>query len=162
MSIVPNKSLLKKTEFWQFLAAAVAVGGLILLAHCRIWPFGTSPPDLGKNPSIFEVLLFDRLMIGFIRAGLVGVVIYVVISIPALVVDRRWMKGLSTAGLTADEARKGDQSIEELQATLRETQEELDFQNTQNDLLSELLLEYRTEQEDDDSPPEGGEPNGPA
>lgn len=148
--------LWKATAFWQYVAAVLVATALVLLARSRVWPFGTPAPDLGEQPSIFEVLLNDRVMIGIIRAAIVAVAGYVVLSVPALVVDRRWMKGLGSSGLAADEVRRGDRSIQELQETLADTQRQLDDQVRENDLLAGLLLEYEAEQEDDSASEEGG------
>lgn len=131
-----------------------------MLARYHVWPFGTRPPDLGKEPSILEVVLNDRVVIGFLRVGVVTIVGYVVVSVPALILDRRWMKGLGTAGVSFDDARRADRSMEELQQELRETQRELEDQVTRTDLAEQLLWELQSDVPTGDNPPEGGEQHG--
>ncbi|MGH2788734.1 MAG: hypothetical protein ACRDJV_12670 [Actinomycetota bacterium] len=153
----PKSPLLRTIVFWQFIVVGATIAGTTLLARYKVWPFGTTPLDPGDEPSIWEVMLLDRLMIGFLRIGVVAVSLYVIVSVPALVISRRWMKGLSTAGLTADDARTADTTIEELQDELRATQEELQDQVTRTDFAQQLLLELQSGQQVGDNPPEDGE-----
>lgn len=64
------------------------------------------------------------------------------------------MKGLTTSGLTADDAHTADQVIEDLEDELRATHDALQDQVTRNDLLSQFVLEVGAESEDNG--PEGG------
>jgi hypothetical protein len=144
-------------SFWQFGIAIGAVVLLVLLAGNETWPFGTSPPPVRNEASIWEVILFDRLMIGFLRAGALAVIGYVIVSVPVLIVSRRWVKGLSASGLAADEARTADAAIEELQYELLATQEELQTQVEQMDMTNELLLGLQAEEECADNSPQEGD-----
>lgn len=132
----------------QLLAAVTTLILMCALILSGKWPFHQDPVPLGQGPSIWEILLNDRISLGFIRAGLAALVTYAVISVPALVVAGRWMKGLTTAGLTADDAETADRHIEELEQDLQETLEELEDQVRENDILSELLLELDAERGD--------------
>ena len=148
--------------FWQFLSVVATMVGLTLLARYKVWPFGTPPADLGRNPSVFEILLNDRILMGFVRLGIIAVVSYVIVSIPALVIARRWMNRLTTAGFTADDAKEvvvpaqdADRTIEELQESLRSMREAYQDEVRQADLTSQLLLEQL--QQMWDNPPDHGQ-----
>lgn len=142
-----------------YVAVFLALAFLGFLARYKVWPFGTAAtlPQQGQDASVFEVLLTDRLMIGFIRAGIVSVVCYVVVSVPALIISRRWMKGLSTAGLTADDADSANETIEELQEQLETAQAELESELIQADLREQLILRLQSAgHREDNGDEEGG------
>jgi hypothetical protein len=48
-------------------------------------------------------LFADRTTIGFLRLGLVLLAVYLIASVPALVVGGRWLKGFGRDGVTADD-----------------------------------------------------------
>ncbi len=130
----------------QVAAAAGAFVVMSLLAHRAQWPFHQRPIDLGESPSLWEVLLNDRLTLGLLRAGLAAIVTYVVVSVPALVVGGRWMKGLTTAGMTADDAVSAHQEIEDLQRGLRAIDTRLQDEVTK-EVLSQWVVQLQAENE---------------
>ncbi|MDQ4124087.1 MAG: hypothetical protein M3134_00610 [Actinomycetota bacterium] len=96
----------------QLVAGSLVLVVLVSLAVARFWPFDADVA-LGQDPSLAEVTLGDRLTVGLIPTAVVAVVGYLVVSIPALIIDRRWIQGLTTTGLTADAARdRGQESVE--------------------------------------------------
>jgi hypothetical protein len=74
----------------------------ILLAVSRAWPFDASPPR--EHASLWQLLLADRLTLGFVRLALVAAALFLVASVPALVMGGRWLKVVGISGLTADDA----------------------------------------------------------
>jgi hypothetical protein len=99
---------LREQQIRQFWVAGGTIAAIVALAVWSIWPFQEAPPSLGQEPSVWEVLLHDQWVLGFLRSGIVVVVVYVIVSVPALIVAGRWMKGLGTAGVTADDAERAD------------------------------------------------------
>ncbi|HYP24559.1 MAG TPA: hypothetical protein VEV43_13390 [Actinomycetota bacterium] len=89
-------------ELWHLVVAFALVAGLAGLAAAGLWPFDAVAVGSGDEASIAERALGDRLTIGLIRTAVLAVVSYLVISVPALVIDRRWIQGLTTSGLTTD------------------------------------------------------------
>ena len=85
--------------------ALALVSIAILLAVIRSWPFSALPPRARTDqPSLWQFLLSDRPTLGFVRLALVAAALFVVASIPALVVGGRWLKVFGASGLTADDA----------------------------------------------------------
>lgn len=109
------------------------------LAIARVWPFDATGVELGEEPSIAEVLLADRLMIGLIRAGLAAVVGYVVVSVPALIVDRRWIQGMTTSGFTADSDQESQRWKDELREGIVRLNEWIETESAQDHGLADLL-----------------------
>lgn len=103
----------REQQIRQFWVAGGTIAAIVALAVWSIWPFQEAPPSLGQEPSVWEVLLHDQWVLGFLRSGIVVVVVYVIVSVPALIVAGRWMKGLGTAGVTADDAERADDMIED-------------------------------------------------
>lgn len=128
---------------------------MLTLAVCELWPFHTHAEDLPVPGSIVEVLLRDRLTIGFIRAALVAVAGYVLVSVPALVIARRWIKGFGSSGLAADDVSGGETSIRELQGGLALLQGKLDDQTRKMNSLAETLV-AREPDADESEPSNGG------
>ena len=89
-------------ELWHLVVAVALLASLGTLAAVEAWPFDAVAVEAGDDASIAERALGDRLTIGLIRTAVLAVVSYLVISVPALVIDRRWIQGLTTSGLTAD------------------------------------------------------------
>ncbi|HYZ75946.1 MAG TPA: hypothetical protein VE596_01105 [Gaiellaceae bacterium] len=66
----------------------------ILLAAVRGSPFGASASRVAETkPSLWQLLLTDRVTLGFVRLGLVLASVFVVASVPALIVGGRWLRG---------------------------------------------------------------------
>jgi hypothetical protein len=88
----------------QLATGTAAVAGAILLAAQRAWPFDASRPKLPARPSLWQLLLSDHVTLGFVRLAFVMVAVFIVASVPALVVGGRWLQGLGAAGFIADDA----------------------------------------------------------
>lgn len=86
-------------------AAASAIALSIVLALVRAWPFGSRPPPV-TVPSIMLLLLNDRLTVGFLRLALVALALFVIGSVPALIVADRWLVGFGASGVVADAAQE--------------------------------------------------------
>jgi hypothetical protein len=83
-------------------AAAAVTGALALALPPTHWPFDSGMPS--RDPSLWQLLLADRLTLGFVRLSLVLLALFVIGSIPALMTAGRWMKGVGSTGVTADDA----------------------------------------------------------
>jgi hypothetical protein len=71
----------------QLSVALALVAVAILLAAVRGWPFGASPPRMAATkPSLWQLLLTDRVTLGFVRLALVLASVFVLASVPALIV----------------------------------------------------------------------------
>lgn len=86
-----------------------------------------------KDPSLWQFLLSDRVTLGFLRAAIAGLVLYVAISIPALVAGGRWLRGFGTSGLTADDAKV----VTDLEAKVVDLTNKLNEATEQADRLKE-------------------------
>lgn len=101
---------------------------MIYLATQRSWPFDSAPPKVGPDaqPSLAQYFLADTVTLGFVRLAIVFLAGFVLVSIPALIVDSRWIKGFGTAGLTTDEAREASEVVTGLRELLATAEKERD------------------------------------
>ena len=74
----------------------------------------------------------DRATLGFIRAALVMLAIYVIGSLAALLVSGRWIRSIGRGGLETDPARSIEERIAELE-------KEAKIANERRDELARLL-----------------------
>ena len=126
----------------QWLAAGLAILAAVILALAGdVWPFGTSLPPLSqhKDPSFWQFILSDETTLGFVRLALVMLALFMIASIPALIVGGRWVKGFGTTGLTADDAATADQALEEAKTKLDQATQELDAVKQERDQAIQLL-----------------------
>jgi hypothetical protein len=112
----------------QWFAAAVVLAGVIVDAALRGWPFQSAAKPLSdyQDPTLWQLLLSDRLTVGFVRLAFVALVLFVVASVPALVVAGRWLRTFGTSGLGADDAEAGAKTIKELEGELALTTKKLE------------------------------------
>jgi peptidoglycan hydrolase CwlO-like protein len=115
------------------------------LAVAGVWPFSGNPRSSGSylHPTIWQLLLGDRITLGVVRLALFVIVLYVAASVPALAVAGRWMKGFGTSGVTADEAQDARKSLAELERKVRTLSSELDDATSQIDQLTAERNEAR-------------------
>lgn len=99
----------------------VLIGVLALAGYGQWWPFDESLRPAGSydEPSIWQFLLSDSTTLGFVRLGIIALALFVIASVPALVVAGRWLKGLGAGGISADDAASARHSLEELQRQVR-------------------------------------------
>lgn len=93
------------------------------LALTKLWPF--SRPRLpDQDAAIWEVLVYDGAVLGFLKLALVMLALYGIASVPALVAGGRWAKGLGASGVIADDAtRESELTLAEAERTIRDLQE---------------------------------------
>jgi hypothetical protein len=114
--------------------AVALVSVAILLAVSRSWPFDAAPPRVKTDePSLWQFLLADRLTLGFVRLGLAMSALFVVASIPALIVGGRWLRGFGPSGLIADDAADAAAALARAQHELAEIREELEAVEKERD-----------------------------
>jgi hypothetical protein len=143
--------MLRTLRFWQTVFGLGAVGLVALAATWPWWPFNSDSQKLSPDPSIWQFLLSDQVTLGFIRAGIAALVLYLAISIPALVAGGRWMRAFGTSGLTADEAQSTRRTVADLEAklddvtkNLNESLSEADRLRKERNSLRELVVEMTT------------------
>jgi hypothetical protein len=132
-------------------AAVLAVCASVALAAASVWPFDTKPPALQPKPSLWQLLLSDRATLGFARFALIALMLFVIASVPALLVARRWLKAFGTSGLSADDAAQVDATVERLNdevSTLRANLEQVERERNQaRAIAGRLLRAQRRERE---------------
>jgi hypothetical protein len=109
---------------------AAAGGGVALALTLALWPshwpFDARLP--GRDVSVGQLVLSDRLTLGFVRLSLVLLSLFVIASVPALFAAGRWLRGFGTAGVTAD-----DTLVPHLQRELERLQEHIDHLTAERD-----------------------------
>ncbi|MDP9069267.1 MAG: hypothetical protein M3N53_13105 [Actinomycetota bacterium] len=93
-------------------AAFLAGAAAIALAVAGRWVF--APSDIQADASVWDVIIADRTTLGFLRLALLMLGLFTVVSIPALMVAGRWIKGFSASGLTADDAKDAELALKDL------------------------------------------------
>ena len=110
----------KQTYWTAAVAVTAAVFAAILLSQLDIWPFDTAErPSLNESRSFWQIVLSDRLTFGFFRLSLVLFFLYLIASIPVLVLHGRWITTLSPTGAKADEVTQQVQSADKTISDLR-------------------------------------------
>jgi hypothetical protein len=112
-----TKEQQKHRNPWPLLERGGAFVGIALLglAAWRVWwPFNThpNPANSYRKPSIWQLLLSDRLTLGFARALILALAVYVAGSVVALMIARRWLRAFGTGGVSADDAESANRTIE--------------------------------------------------
>ena len=123
----------------QRVGAALIVLVAIIFAITNVWPFDASPPKLPADPTIWQLMLSDDTTLGFVRLGLVLLTVFVVASVPALIIGGRWLKGFGTTGLTADDAADASQALDDAKAKLDDTARQLEAVKQERDEALELV-----------------------
>jgi hypothetical protein len=111
----------------------VIVVAAIVLALADAWPFNTSQQKLPADPTLWQLVLSDDITLGFVRLGLILLALFVVGSVPALIIGGRWIKGFGTTGLTADDAADASQALEDAKAKLDASARELEAVKQERD-----------------------------
>lgn len=117
---------IRKRPNIQFVVALAAIALALWASAQGLAVFHSPPPELikDKEPSFWFFLLSDRTTLGFFRLGVIMLALYLVASIPALVVGGRWLKAFGTTGLTADDAAKAAADVESLEKQVAQLKEE--------------------------------------
>lgn len=138
----------QKQTYWTAAGALVAaLVAAIVLAQAETWPFNTlsQRPTLEESRSFWQIVLSDRLTFGFFRMALVLFFLYLIASIPVLILHGRWITSLSPTGAKADEvtqqAASADKTISDLRAQVTRLEKERD------DLYEMIRVETQPESE---------------
>jgi ABC-type multidrug transport system fused ATPase/permease subunit len=123
----------------QLLAAVIALGAAVVTAVADWWPFDAQQITLPANPTLWQLMLSDDITLGFVRLGLVMLALFVIASVPALIVGGRWIKGFGTSGLTADDAAVASNALEKTETHRDHLQRELDAVKQERDQAISLL-----------------------
>jgi hypothetical protein len=70
------------------------------------WPFDADPRRFERraDPSVWQLLLGDRVALGAARLGVLALTVFVVVSVPALIVTGRWLKAFGAGGVSVEAA----------------------------------------------------------
>lgn len=123
----------------QQVGAVIILLAAVGLALGRVWPFDAKPIPLGEDPSVWQIILSDRVTLGFLRLSLIALGAFVAMSVVALAIAGRWLKGFGKEGLTADDASKAEKSIEDLEDQVRELTDERDQALEETQTMRRLL-----------------------
>jgi hypothetical protein len=113
----------------QEVAAAATLIAAFVIAGQEKWVFAkTLPVTRRGNPSFTQQIFSDRATIGFVRFAIVLLALYVIASVPALLVGGRWLRGLSRPSVAAGDAvADGAIVIADLKSKLKTVQAERDL-----------------------------------
>ena len=131
----PKENALRTVRLWQRVFAAASVALVALAAWQAWWPFQEIPTSsrFYEDPSAWQLLFSERLILGFVRLGIVALVIYLVASVAALIVGGRWLRGFGTGGVATDTAEEASKTITQYEATTDILTEKLDTANAELD-----------------------------
>jgi hypothetical protein len=131
----PEENFLQNVRLWQRLVAGGSVALVVLAAWQEWWPFREEPTSARsyKDPSSWQLVFSDRVMLGFVRLGIVALVIYLVVSVPALIVAGRWLRGFGTGGVSTDAAEEASKTLEQYEAGTDALTRQLDTANAELD-----------------------------
>lgn len=106
----------------QFIAAGLVALAAIGLSLSSAWVF-RSRPATTPDESVWRLLLSDRTTVGFVRLALIGIALYALVSIAALVVGGRWIRVFGAGGFEADAVATSEEIIADLRDRLARDQE---------------------------------------
>ena len=117
----------------QLASAAAAVVLAILLAAGSVGPFDAARPKLPEKPSLWQLLLSDHVTLGFVRLAFVMLAVFVIASVPALVVGGRWLKSFGVGGLIADDGADLRHALEAAERQVERTTRDLEAARKERD-----------------------------
>jgi hypothetical protein len=127
----------------QIAALATLIAALVIAWEGK-WVFAETLPVTKTDPTFAQQIFSDRATIGFVRFAFVMLALYVIASVPALVVGGRWLRGFNTTGVTADDAVvDGAVVIADLRRKVRKLQSERDTAKTLADRGSVSAMAIR-------------------
>jgi hypothetical protein len=112
--------------------AVLAVALVVSMCFAGVWVFGEAGSE-ELEPSFWSVLLADRATLGFIRAAIIGLAVYAIASVAALIASGRWIRSFRSTGFEAD-----PMTIERV----RRAQEDAAMAKAEREELRGLLMEY--------------------
>lgn len=89
----------------QWIAAGAVVAPAMFLLWLTKWPFTRPHPRLPVRPSLAQLILSDRITLGFVRYAVVVTAVFVIASVPALIIAGRWLRAFSSH-LPVDERQR--------------------------------------------------------
>jgi low affinity Fe/Cu permease len=127
--------------------------GLFVIITVVLWatstpPFSDPPNRLPAHPSFWQIVLADRTTVGLVRMTMIVLGLFLLASIPALVVAGRWINTFGSS-MRADAARSAASTQVQVEQRLRETERALESVKADRkklrDALEECLRELRTD-----------------
>lgn len=123
------------SRFRSPLAATFAIALTAVLAYSQTGPFNEAPPTLGQEPSLWRLLLSERLTLGFVRLALAAGAVFLLTSIFVLVANNRWIVKLSATEVSTEE-------LDRARETIRKYEEQVEQLTRERDEYRSLV-EYR-------------------
>jgi hypothetical protein len=104
----------------QRIAAGAFVAAAVVLWATSTPPFSGPVSRLPAHPSFWQIVLADRTTVGLVRMTLIMLGLFLLASIPALVVAGRWMNTFGSS-MRADAPRSAANAQVDLEDELRQT-----------------------------------------
>ena len=106
----------------------VAAGAFVILAVV-LWATSTPPfsgpvPRLPAHPSFWQIVLADRTTVGLVRMALIMLGLFLLASVPALIVAGRWINTFGSS-MAADAPPPGASARGDVEDELRQTKRKL-------------------------------------
>jgi low affinity Fe/Cu permease len=132
----------------QGIAAGFFVIVTIILWATSTPPFSDPPNRLPAHPSFWQIVLADRTTVGLVRMTMIVLGLFLLASIPALVVAGRWINTFGSS-MHADAARSAASTQVQLEQRVREAERMLESVKADRkkltDALEESLRELRAD-----------------
>jgi hypothetical protein len=85
------------------------------------------------HPTLWQIVTADRVTVGLFRVGILAIVGFLAVSVPALVLAGRWLKAFGTSSIAADDAEAATEALDEAQEKIQALREELGRVKSQRD-----------------------------
>jgi hypothetical protein len=123
------RKLFDRFEGRRFAVLAVAL--VVSLCLAGVWVFSAATSSELER-SLWSLILSDRSTLGFLRAAIIGLSIYAIASVAALIASGRWIRSFRSTGFEAEALSSDD---------LQRAQEDAAIAKSEREELSRLLGE---------------------
>lgn len=131
----------------EYIAAALALIGVGALWFWHLWTFSAAPPPpLAKqvNPGIAQYLLANPDVLALVQLAIGALATFVILSFVVHMVNRRWMRGLTSTGLSIDEPSTA-QELRDARETINRLTDQIEKLETASAQYAAALMEARTQ-----------------
>ena len=150
----PEKTARKRREWGRILrvgGAIIVVLLVTILALAKVWPFDHAPPKVDRtNPTVWQLLLDDRVTLGLARLALAAGALFGILSVLGLVAQNRWLRNflglkVDDPGTVSDLKAQLDRMRDERDEARAERDEALDQRDAALDRVATLEAELGSE-----------------
>jgi hypothetical protein len=121
------------------IAALAAVVVMVFMAAFHLAAFADQPPPPSKGPSLWDYLFGSRLLFGAST--------FLVASMAALIVSRRWVSGFGRGGVKLDELENLEGFVEAVPEEVDDAREKIALLTAERDAAFALLDEVLGDQD---------------